>query len=105
MPNSRKILRPFSIQFRTPEDSARSWYRGSESVGTRYGTRLEPWLKSQGAELATTQSLMRHANISVTRDRYVQAIGANKREAQSRIVRSLSFPNVPTRLTDSAATA
>jgi integrase len=62
-------------------------------------------VKSQGADVATTQSLMRHANVSVTMDRYVQAIGADKREAQSRIVRVIPFPNVPRRLTDSSATA
>jgi site-specific recombinase XerD len=54
-------------------------------------------VKSQGADVATTQSLMRHANVSVTMDRYVQAIGADKPEAQSRIVRAISFPNVPGR--------
>lgn len=61
-------------------------------------------VKSQGADVATTQSLMRHANVSVTMDRYVQAIGADKPEAQSRIVRAISFPNDPRRLTDSAVT-
>jgi integrase len=61
-------------------------------------------VNSQGADIATTRSLMRHANVSVTMDKYVQAIGADKRMAQSRIVRSLPFPNVPTRLTGTAAT-
>jgi integrase len=49
-------------------------------------------VNGQGAGFATTQSLMRHANVSVTMDKYVQAIGADKREAQSRIVRALPFP-------------
>jgi integrase len=62
-------------------------------------------VNSQGADVATTQSLMRHANVSVTMDRYVQAIGADKRKAQSRIAQAIPFPNVSTRLTDSAATA
>jgi integrase len=61
-------------------------------------------VKSQGADVATTQALMRHANVSVTMDRYVQAIGTDKREAQSRIVQSIPFPNVPTRLTETAVT-
>lgn len=71
-------------------------------------------VKSQGADVATTQALLRHANVSITMDRYVQAVTPAKREAQSRIVRSIpfpvsnlkndSFPNVPRRLTDSAAT-
>jgi integrase len=72
-------------------------------------------VKSQGADVATVQSLMRHANVSITMDKYVQAIGADKREAQSRIVRAIPFPSetweqklfpsVPTGLTASAATA
>ncbi len=72
-------------------------------------------VKSQGADVATTQALLRHANVSITMDRYVQAVTPAKREAQSRIVQSIpfpeqrretdSFPNVPRRLTDSAATA
>jgi integrase len=61
-------------------------------------------VKSQGADVATTQALMRHANASITMDRYVQAVTPAKREAQSRIVASIPFPNVPTRLTESAAT-
>jgi len=91
-------------------------------------------VKSQGADVATTQALLRHANVSITMDRYVQAVTPAKREAQSRIVASIpfpnvareqnaesraarvvpfpkqrvendSFPNVPTRLTDSSANA
>ena len=61
-------------------------------------------VNSQGADVATTRSLMRHANVSVTMDRYVQAIGADKRAAQSRIVQALPFPNVPRLLTGTAAT-
>jgi integrase len=56
-------------------------------------------VKSQGADVATTQALMRHANASITMDRYVQAVTPAKREAQSRIVKSIPFPNVPTPLT------
>jgi integrase len=58
-------------------------------------------IKSQGADVATTQALLRHANVSITMDRYVQAVTPAKREAQSRIVASIPFPNVPGRLTDS----
>jgi integrase len=61
-------------------------------------------VKSQGADVATTQALMRHANASITMDKYVQAVTPAKREAQSRIVQAIPFPNVPTRLTDSAVT-
>ncbi len=62
-------------------------------------------VNSEGADVATTQALMRHANASITMDRYVQAVTPAKRNAQSRIVKMLPFPNVPTRLTDAAATA
>lgn len=62
-------------------------------------------VNSEGADVATTQALMRHANASITMDRYVQAVTPAKRNAHSRIVQMLPFPNVPTRLTDSAATA
>jgi len=51
-------------------------------------------VKSQGADVATTQALMRHANVSVTMDRYVQAVTPAKREAQSRLVKILPFPRV-----------
>ena len=53
---------------------------------------------SQGADVATTQALMHHANASVTMDRYVQAVNPAKRQAQQGIV-GLLFPDVPTRLT------
>jgi len=42
-------------------------------------------VKSQGADVAT-QAFMRHANVSITMDRYVQAIGEAKRAAQHAIV-------------------
>jgi integrase len=59
-------------------------------------------VKSQGADVATTQALMRHANASITMDRYVQAVTSAKRAAQSRVVNSIPFPNVPARLTVAA---
>lgn len=61
-------------------------------------------VNSKGADVATTQALMRHANASITMDRYVQAVTPAKREAQSRIVQAIPFPNVPTELTEMAAT-
>jgi integrase len=56
-------------------------------------------VKNQGAEVEVTQSLMRHANVSVTMDRYVQAVTPAKREAQRRVVLSIPFPSVPMGLT------
>ena len=73
---------------------------GWHTLRHTYGTLV----KSQGADVATTQALMRHANASITLDKYVQAVTPAKREAQSRIVQSIPFPNVPTRLTETAVT-
>lgn len=58
----------------------------------------------EGADVATTQALMRHANASITMDRYVQSVTPAKREAQSRLVQAIPFPNVPTSLTEAAVT-
>jgi integrase len=52
-------------------------------------------VKAAGADVATTKELMRHANISVTMDRYVQAVGEHKKRAQQSIV-ALLAPNGPT---------
>jgi integrase len=73
---------------------------GWHTLRHTYGTLVN----SQGADVATTQALMRHANASITMDRYVQAVTPAKREAQSRMVNSIPFPNVPTTLTETAAT-
>ena len=54
-------------------------------------------VKSQGADVATTKELMRHANVSMTMDRYVQAVGEQKKQAQRSVV-SLLAPNGPTML-------
>jgi integrase len=61
-------------------------------------------VNSNGADVATTQSLMRRANASITMDRYVQAVTPAKREAQSRLVQAIPFPNVPTQLTEAVVT-
>jgi hypothetical protein len=37
---------------------------------------------------------MRHANASITMERYVQAVTSAKREAQSRLVQAIPFPDV-----------
>ncbi|PYX21473.1 MAG: hypothetical protein DMG87_09105 [Acidobacteria bacterium] len=73
------------------------WHTFRHTFGTLVNTN--------GADVATTQALMRHANASITVDKYVQAVMAAKRQAQSRLVKMLPFPNVPTLLTDKAATA
>jgi site-specific recombinase XerD len=40
-------------------------------------------VKSQGADVATTQALMRHANASITMGKYVQAVTPAKRNRAS----------------------
>jgi integrase len=50
-----------------------------------YGTLL----KAEGADVQIVQSLMRHANVSVTMDHYVQAVTPAKRQAQRSIVGQL----------------
>jgi integrase len=59
-------------------------------------------VKSQGADVATTKELMRHANVSITMDRYVQAVTPAKREAQQSVV-ALLAPNGPTMLKSNTA--
>jgi integrase len=53
-------------------------------------------LKANGEDVAVVQSLMRHANVSVTMDKYVQAVTPAKRAAQRGIV-GLLDPNGPAR--------
>jgi integrase len=57
-------------------------------------------VKAAGADVATTQSLMRHANVSITMDRYVQAVSEQKRDAQARLMQSVPFPSVPAAVTE-----
>ena len=57
-------------------------------------------VKAAGADVATTQSLMRHANVSITMDRYVQAVSEQKRDAQARLMQNVPFPSVPTPVTE-----
>jgi integrase len=52
-------------------------------------------VKSQGADVATTQGLMRHANPGITMGTYVQAVTPAKREAHARLVSSIPFPRKP----------
>jgi integrase len=59
-------------------------------------------LKANGADVATVQALMRHANASVTMDRYVQAVTPAKRQAQRNIV-GLLDPCGPTMLESNTA--
>jgi integrase len=87
-PNSamEKHIRPAAI--RAGIGKRIGWHVFRHSFGTL--------IKSQGADVATTQALMRHSNVSVTMDHYVQAITSAKRQAQRGIV-GLLDPIGPTR--------
>lgn len=85
-PNSamEKHIRPAAI--RAGIGKRIGWHMFRHTFGTL--------IKSQGADVATTQALMRHANVSVTMDHYVQAVTPAKRAAQRGIV-ALLDPNGP----------
>ncbi len=87
-PNSamEKHIRPAAI--RAKIEKRIGWHTFRHSFGTL--------VKSLGADVATTQALMRHSSSSVTMDRYVQAITLAKRQAQDAIL-SLLDPNGPSR--------
>jgi integrase len=46
-------------------------------------------LKANGEDVKTLQELLRHANSRITLDVYTQAVGSNKRAAQSKVVRMM----------------
>ena len=46
-------------------------------------------LKANGEDVATVQALMRHANVSVTMNTYVQAVTPAKRKAQPGIIKQI----------------
>jgi integrase len=86
-PNSAmdKHIRPAAL--RAGIQKRLGWHTLRHTFGTL--------LKANGEDVATVQSLMRHANVSVTMDRYVQAVTPAKRQAQRGIV-GLLDPNGPT---------
>jgi len=93
-PNSamEKHIRPAALRAKITKRLG--WHTLRHTFGTL--------LKANGADVATVQALMRHANASVTMDRYVQAVTPAKREAQRSIV-GLLDPNGPTLLKSSTA--
>ncbi len=95
-PNSamEKHIRPAALRAKITKRIG--WHTLRHTFGTL--------LKANGTDVATVQALMRHANASVTMDRYVQAVTPAKREAQSRVVNSIPFPSVPTPLTETVVT-
>ena len=57
------------------------WHTFRHSFGTL--------LKANGGDVKTVQELLRHANSRITLDVYTQAVNANKRAAQSKVVRMM----------------
>lgn len=56
--------------------------------------RFATLLLANDAAVRVTQDLMRHSTSTLTLDTYAQALGSDKRAAQSKIVKL--FPSVPT---------
>ena len=46
-------------------------------------------LKANGEDVKTVQELLRHANSRITLDVYTQAVGSNKRAAQSKVIQMM----------------
>jgi integrase len=88
-----KHIRPAAI--RAGITKRIGWHTLRHSFGTL--------ISSEGADVKTVQELMRHANVSVTMDRYVQAVTPAKRAAHSGIV-GLLDPIGPTPLTETPVT-
>lgn len=93
-PNSamEKHIRPAALRAKITKRIG--WHTLRHTFGTL--------LKANGADVATVQAMMRHANASVTMDRYVQAVTPAKREAQ-RSIAGLLDPNGPALLKSSTA--
>jgi integrase len=88
-----KHIRPAAI--RAGITKRIGWHTLRHSFGTL--------INSEGADVKTVQELMRHANVSVTMNTYVQAVTPAKRAAHSGIV-SLLDPIGPTPLTETPVT-
>ena len=70
-----------------PVASANGIYKniGWHTFRHTFGTLL----KANGEDVKTVQELLRHANSRITLDVYTQAVGSNKRAAQSKVVRMM----------------
>ena len=62
-----------------------SLYSGRQAPDDTFGTILN----ANGENPKVIQELLRHANLKVTMDTYVQAVSDEKRKAQSKVVKML----------------
>jgi integrase len=58
----------------------------------RFSPNHSTLLMENGEDVKTVQSLMRHANSTITMDIYTHAVDSKKRSAQSKVVRMV-LPN------------
>ena len=89
-----KYIRPAAL--RAGIQKRLGWHTLRHTFGTL--------LKANGEDVVTVQSVMRHANVSITMDRYVQAVTPAKRQAQRSIV-GLLDPKGPTTKAEESASA
>jgi len=73
----KKVIRP-AIERAGIKDKSIGWHSFRHSLATN--------LRAAGVDLKTAQELLRHANSRITLDVYTQAISANKREANNRVM-------------------
>ena len=61
----------------------------TKRVGWRTFRHTYSTLLRNGEDIKVVQELLRHANSRITLDVYTQAVGSNKRAAQSKVVRMM----------------
>jgi integrase len=61
--------------------------RAKVTKRTPFGTLFGTLLNANGENPKVVQELLRHASLKVTTDFYIQAVGSQKREAQSNLVK------------------
>jgi len=87
--NGEWPYRGWSIQQRKIEPAGCTAGLGSGIGGIRSGTLFRPCCTLTGEDLKVQQELLRHADIRTTMNIYTQAMTDQKRQAHSRIVRSV----------------
>jgi integrase len=89
----KKGLQPYwpTLAWRNTSEPAAKRASISKRIGWHTFRYTFGTLVNEGATVvATIKELMRHANVSITMDRYVQAVTPAKRKAQSSVVSLLA---------------